>query len=326
MLYYNQFDKFNPLTEYLPESPFSYLPKIGWRARSLISGCSFEKIEKIAKRINFEIKRYYDDEKYIAIENLKSKFQSGELAQDEFESFFIWDGGSVENGRWLFRDEMEKELDIPRENNDSEVDALKVILDARDSDFFNTENIVEPRPKEYPEGKDYELFAIMALWLIVDALECIKHGGKNANSIAGDYLLEAMDSVSYGEHLREKFWLISYSEVVKHKVLNDALRGQSEQVTIWREKANDHLKKSLIEQKSTFARQGANARLASDPIQKAKVEIEKEYNQRKSQFKRRGYTAEFVREMLEKHTLIKSIKTIEKLVAKLNKDNELIPR
>ena len=326
MLYYNQFEKFNPLTEYLPDYPFSYLPKLGWRARTLLSGCSLDKVIKIAQKVSDEIKEYYSDQKYYAVYQLESKFRNGEKSEEEFERFFYWDGGSVENGRWLFRDEMEDELEIPRENNDSEVDALKAILEKRDSDFFNSNNVIEPPRNEYPEGKDYELFAVIGLWFIADALDAIKHGGVNAKSIAGDYLIEAMDAVSYAEHLREKDWLISYSEVVKEKALNEALNEQAKQNSTWREQLDQDFKKLIKEQKSSFAKQGSSARLANDPIQLAKAEIEKEYNKRKSQFKRHGYSAQFARDMQDKYPVIKSIKTIEKLIAYLNKSNEHIPR
>lgn len=325
MLYYNQFEKFNPLTEYLPEYPFSYLPKLGWRARSLLSGCTLEKIIKIAQKVSDVIEGYYSDEKYYAIHQLESKFRNGEISEEEFEKFFYWDGGTLENGRWLFRDEMEEELDIPRENEDSEVDALKAILENRDSDFFNNDNVIEPPRNEYPEGKDYELFAVLGLWFIADALRNLGSDLK-ANSISGDYLLEAMDAVSYAEHLREKDWLISYSEVVKEKALNEALNEQAKQNLVWRELLNERYKKSIKEQKSSFARQGASARLANNPIEQAKNEIKKEYNNRKSQFKRRGYSAEFAREMQDKYPVITSIKTIERLIATLNKANEHIPR
>ncbi|MEQ1767070.1 MAG: hypothetical protein ABL859_06535, partial [Methylotenera sp.] len=127
----------------------------------------------MAKRISEEIRSYYSDEKSNAIWNLESKFRNGELSNEEFERFFDWDGGSIDNGRWIFKDGMEDELDIPTENDDSEVDALKAIIETRDSDFFTTENIIEPEPNEYPEGKDYEMFAVMALWFIADAIESI---------------------------------------------------------------------------------------------------------------------------------------------------------
>lgn len=326
MTYCNQFESFNPLTEYLPAAPFSYLPKIGWRARSLLSGCSFDRIEKIAKKVSAEIDNYYSDQKDNAIQSLQSKFSNGEMSQDEFERFFYWDGGTIRNGRWIFRDEMEDDLDFPRENNSSEVDALKSIFELRDAAFSNTNNIIEPSPNKYSEGKDYEFFAVMSLRFIADALEVIKHEALNSKTIAGDCLMEAMDAVSYAEHLREKAWLISYSEKNKISALQEALEKQSEQSEIWREEAIQRHKNSLQKQRSEFAKQGVAARLAKDPIQLAKAQITREYNEQKSRFKRWGYSAEFARKMIDKYPVIKSIKTIEKLVSQLNKQNDVFPR
>lgn len=86
------------------------------------------------------------------------------------------------------------------------------------------------------------------------------------------------------------------------------------------------LSDSLKLEKSRTARKSSLAKLANDPVQIAKKHIEAHYQNSKNQFKRRGYSAQFVREMHKQYPVIKSIKTIENLVAKLNKDNELIPR
>ena len=78
--------------------------------------------------------------------------------------------------------------------------------------------------------------------------------------------------------------------------------------------------------KHTLARRkGAEVMLANCPVQSAKKNIEEEYKIVKNQFKRRGYSAQFIREMKEKYTKITDIKTIERLVTKLNKLNEEIP-
>lgn len=86
------------------------------------------------------------------------------------------------------------------------------------------------------------------------------------------------------------------------------------------------LSDSLKFEKSRIARQSSLTKLANDPVQIAKKEIEAHYQNSKSQFKRRGYSAQFIRDMHKQYPVITSIKTIESLVAKLNKDNELIPR
>lgn len=83
------------------------------------------------------------------------------------------------------------------------------------------------------------------------------------------------------------------------------------------------LKKFIL---STNAKNAVDRKLEKDPKQIALRDIEAQYKVNKSQFKRRGYSAQFARDMQTQYPVITDIKTIEKLVAKLNKGNELIPR
>ncbi len=69
-----------------------------------------------------------------------------------------------------------------------------------------------------------------------------------------------------------------------------------------------------------------NAKIAKDPKTKALKAIEEKYIERQSEFKRYGYSAQFKREMAENYPVITDIKTIERLITKLNKENKLIPR
>ncbi len=77
--------------------------------------------------------------------------------------------------------------------------------------------------------------------------------------------------------------------------------------------------------KSHVARSGGIAKAKNSPIATAKKEITDRYNAKKHIFAIRDHSAKFVREMyVEYHTVITSVKTIERLVAELNKANELI--
>ena len=78
--------------------------------------------------------------------------------------------------------------------------------------------------------------------------------------------------------------------------------------------------------KSEAAKKSIQKKLENDPKQKWLKEIEKHYEAVKNQFKRRGYSAQFIREMSARYPKIDSQKTIQNLVTKLNKKNELIPR
>jgi len=161
MFFHKQFEEFDPLSGDVPSHPFSYLPEIAYRARTLLQYRRPEQITAIAKRINSEVEDYFNDLKYLAISELKEKLDPRD---EEFERFFDWDGSSkIDNGRWIFKDGMEDELDIQTAENTSEVDALKSIIEKRDSCFFLPDGAPEPEPDEYSEGKDYELFAVLSV-------------------------------------------------------------------------------------------------------------------------------------------------------------------
>ena len=74
---------------------------------------------------------------------------------------------------------------------------------------------------------------------------------------------------------------------------------------------------------SKNARTAAKIRLKNDCKQLALKEIEGHFKASTYPFDKRGYTAQFVREMESKYPIIKSYKTIEKLVAKLKKNTPL---
>jgi hypothetical protein len=223
MSFSKQFEVFDPITGDVPEYPFSYLPEIAGRARSILIGKTPLQLVAAAKRIDQEIERYFDDLKYVAVSDLKSKLQA---EGDTLETYFEWDGGTEANGRWLFKDEMVDDLEIPTASNCSEVDALKTIIDDRDSNFFLPEGAPDPEPEEYPEGKTVELFAVLALWLLADALEWINCGDKHGMSIAAGYAVKAMDSVCYAEHLHEIRWLVAYQKAKSDGERTEALRKQ----------------------------------------------------------------------------------------------------
>jgi hypothetical protein len=78
--------------------------------------------------------------------------------------------------------------------------------------------------------------------------------------------------------------------------------------------------------KSSFASRAGKARAERDPAYIALREIEVLYAARKHLFKFRGRSTEFAIEMHAKFPEIKSLESIKKLVSKLNKTNDLIPR
>lgn len=198
------FPDFDPVSGYVPEHHFSLLPDIARRARSILSGRTAEQIDSAAKKINSEIENYFRDLKDQAVDELTVKFWN---SPEEYEEFFEWDGGTRANGRWLYRHEMDEELDIPTAQNTSEVDALKTIIEDRDSSIFLPEGAPVPEPDHWPEGRTDELFAVLSLWLLADSIEFAQGRGKYGSSLAGEYALKAMDAVCHAEHVREVEWL-----------------------------------------------------------------------------------------------------------------------
>lgn len=228
--YFGQFKNFDPLSGKLPDTPFSLLPMIAFRARSLLRSRTLDQIESAAKAIDFAIFCHFDEIKENEIARLRQilreprrwKSHDDDLEYQQALQFFEWDGGSLDNGRWLFKDSMVDNLEIPTLFNTSEVDALKELAKW-------WEEILE----ELPDGKGYELFAILSLWQLVDSINWLKHKGieglndslkgvimaletelkisglsekiltgeEQNLSFSGESAIKAMDAVCYAEHL-----------------------------------------------------------------------------------------------------------------------------
>ena len=230
MFFFKQFQTFDPRAGDVPSQPFTYLPEIAYRARALLQNRTAEQIETAAKKISEEVDGYFRDLKDCEISRLQSEFERGDKTLVEF---FEWDGGTRANGHWLFKEEMENELDILTAVNSSEVDALKAIIENRDSCFFLPKGAPEPEREEWPEGTRHELFAVLSLWLLADAMERKDGKSKYGLSIAGEYAIKAMDAVCYAEHLREADWLESYIKKMANAELTEALRKQKSEQQKW---------------------------------------------------------------------------------------------
>jgi hypothetical protein len=231
-----QFQEFDPVSGYVSEHPFSRLPEIASRSRSILIGKKAAQIESALKRVNSEIDRFFSDLKYQAVEELTIKFNND---PETYQEFFEWDGGTAANGRWLYRNDMDEELDVPTAQNSSQVEALKTIIEHRDSCFFLPKGEPEPEPDHWPEGRTHELFAVLALGLLANCLQWTSRGHGSASlSIAGECALEAMDAVCFAEHLREVEWLEQFHK----RQLLEASVSQEAQLGDMREA----VRKSLI--------------------------------------------------------------------------------
>lgn len=222
MYFHSQFETFDPKTGEIPGYPFTYLPEIAIRARSILSLRSTEQITLIAQKIDDLVQGYFEDEKYWAIKTVREKIDAGLCEQEEY---FEWDGGTLANGNWLFKEEMLDEMDVPTPQNTSEVDALKNIIEKRDSWLFWKKG--DAVPEECPEGKDYEFFAVLSLWQVADALETLTtNRSKHSTAIAADYAIKAIDAVCHAEHLREVEFSVHYAKTTKEKEIVEVFRRQ----------------------------------------------------------------------------------------------------
>lgn len=224
MFFHDQFEKFEPVCGDVPEHPFAYLPEIAARARSVLPYWTTDRMVRAAKRINEEIELYFSDLKTVAVENLRAKLQVGD---EEFDSYFEWDDGAKESGQWVFKEEMREFLDIPTDLNSSEVDALKTIIENRDSCFFLPKGAPDPEIDHWPEGRTHELFAVLSLWLLAEAIDWARNPGKFGLSISGECAVKAMDAVCHAEHVREVEWLEQFHKKSLTEISRNAdLRSQ----------------------------------------------------------------------------------------------------
>ncbi|ADL56044.1 hypothetical protein [Gallionella capsiferriformans] len=199
MFFHGQFEEFNPVSDYVSSSPFSSLPTIADRARDLLKSRTLEQILIIAQSVGKLIDWHFEYLEYCAIDELKSsllRYATEFGASDELDTFFEWDGGSNDNGQWLFKKSMTDQLDVLTAENSNVVDALKARIEDWDDE--------DPKedPNEQPEGKNHEFFAVLALLLIADSQKW--HSKYKSTSIAGESAIQAMDAVCHAEHLQRK--------------------------------------------------------------------------------------------------------------------------
>lgn len=225
--YFGQFKNFSPLLDKAPNYPIVQLPNIVGRARNFLKSRTAEQIEEIAKIIDFAIYCFFDEQRENEIARLRelmdepSRWKNELTADYEYASqFFEWDGGTNQNGRWLFKEAMEDHLDIVSPINTNEIDALKEL-----SDYWTELG------ENFSNFESCELFATLALWKVADTIKYLEldddspilqlddalNGLREATismgynappffdfriTIATKYALEAMDAVCYAEQLK----------------------------------------------------------------------------------------------------------------------------
>ncbi len=215
-----EFEEIDFLFGHAPNQPFSHLAGIVFRVQSMLKNLTDRQIHSVLKILDAELVAYFEGLRTYAIDDLRAKFESD---PEEYEYFFEWDGGTVATGMWLFRRELEEELDIETAENSSWVDALKSIIEERDACLNAPERDRDSNKRPWPECKDSELFAVLSLGLVACSVISVKRDGYPSNfSVAGACAIEAMDAVCYAEQCREIEWL----EQFHSKQLLEASKSQ----------------------------------------------------------------------------------------------------
>ncbi len=164
MGFFRQFDVFDPLNGSVPQYPFSSLPSIVQRARELLEGRTREEVVSAAHTIDFFLEEYFSGKKDDYVRRV--------LETGGRELGYLPDEARNEAGVRELLDNWPPEADdpppdIPTSENTSEVDALKNCIGIYELDD----------DADFPKSREYEYFAVLALWLVADAMNWLKWGG-----------------------------------------------------------------------------------------------------------------------------------------------------
>jgi hypothetical protein len=246
MAYCGQFDRFNPFCDEPPFYPFEYLPNIVSRARALLNDRNSGQIKDIAENISETIDQFFADIKNQEIHRLGIPSE----AQAEFDF-----------------------SNIPTEQNTTDIEALKAC--ASSWDFICEYAGIE-------DGKGQELFAVLSLWLVADAVAWIKGmqfdhlkpsildlmnsfpelTSDERHFIASRYLFYALEAVCFGEQLKaiastESDFLTEiqsihgrYNEILAIQKVAERKRYEqwSKEMNFQRHKKNHDAKKRVVDE------------------------------------------------------------------------------
>ena len=247
MGYFIKFDSFNPISGELSNT-FTYLPAIARRARTLLRGRSVEEIKLAAEGIDWAIDEFFNDaikskqkqilqlkteeiERILMVMNGPRRWKDKDTSDyEQAQKYCCFQHDDHDSGNWIFDSSndallertIEESLGIPNSDNTDALTALKLCLE-----FWNCDEVVGP---DFPNGKSFELFAVLALWKLSEAMERLRNdpmkypekfrevmkaqekfleaitGSRDFSirhevSCAAESAIQAMDSIGYAEHL-----------------------------------------------------------------------------------------------------------------------------
>lgn len=167
MGYFRQFDDFDPLNEKLDTYPLEKLRDIVSRARKLLKGRTREQIKAAAGTIDWLIEEYFEQEKQ---EFIDSQLRHGGWALGYLRPEDRHEAGLKELIEIGLPDEAVDYFDFPMSENTTEFEALQCCISWAPFDGDD----------EFPNAQEWEYFAVLALWLAVDASSWLKYDFKKA--------------------------------------------------------------------------------------------------------------------------------------------------
>lgn len=164
MSFYRQFDQFDPKADNVPYHPFSLLPNIAGRARSILYKRSHDEILTAAQIADWMIDDYFrQEEDYFIQDQLQSNGWACKYLEEE-----AYNEAGLRDliRRGLPEGSNDDEyFDFPTRDSTSEVDALKNCIDS-----------YEIEEEGFKGAKQQEYFAVLALWLVGDCLSWLRRG------------------------------------------------------------------------------------------------------------------------------------------------------
>lgn len=211
MGFFQQFDQFDPKTGSVPHRPFSLLPDIVRRARSILRRRSADEILIAAQLADWMIEYHFEQE--------EDHFIQDQLRDSGWALQYLSHEDRNEEGlRKLIAVGLpdtaapDHYFAFDTAENLSEIEALKAEMGGH---AFQEPGLQNPKPAEF--------FAAMALWLVIDCIDWLNRKQKQLKlsdrglrrgkrsivsaekvhmSLAGEAAIKAMDAVAYAEHLR----------------------------------------------------------------------------------------------------------------------------
>lgn len=207
VIYYKQFEGFNPLVDDLPTKPFTLLPVIANRARNLLPHRTREQAIAGANQISWIVSKANDKTGSHSVthtENLRAVLNSYNLDSKEFPQGKQFEYFAILS-LWRIVDTVRRSSSrIPPEIVEADSKASMSISPSdygTKEEYFrllserSSEELRKLVPFAIPTGKFFE-GEYQRTWFELSA-------AKHNLALAADYLAEAMDAVCWAEHLKQ---------------------------------------------------------------------------------------------------------------------------